>query len=392
MKIFNIWLSCLVAVLVTADAQSEVRSMDADPEPFQLNSGFVATDNFNPTVSDDVNAYGLRINPFGSLLYKGEGAWTTFYYDLAYEKFTFSDDDEHSGNDTAKDFQLGLTSQFYIRPDFQVDLDLQARQHTEMFGTGISRLKAGVMTMDEYTFTSGKISFIGGNDTSRRAASLNIGANKYAYEQHNDYSALFDRTETLATLEYTERRSGKFHYLLHLEGRDVSYESIERDDSSDYALLAGFGWRPTGKSYFKLLVGGYQQRIDTQEDNSGMSWNVTYTHQYSDRSTVQVGSTQRVENSVNETTSDAVRTAHSILLKHAFTDQWQLLFKALISEFDFGGGEIDNLNDDSVMLGIGYMLNSRHQFDLNFQHRSLSSPPIVDYQQNEVSLLWHYVY
>ena len=387
----------LCAAITSFTALGQVKDINLDTPKLKLSIGAIATDNINPTLQDDLSAQGLEAVAYGSLTSPSEGVTFGVDYYASHQAF-HSDEgpalfDESQGFST---FNARVFSRFYLDKSWTLDAEASHLYTDQRFGFGLSRFRQNILEQDTLNSSTVGTTLVYGKETDSRYATFNIRAREDNYDDTNFYSSLFDLSQKVAEFNLVYRRSAT-GVAIKLDATDDDFDDITRTDSQLYRALIGVDWQSTGKSRFKALVGRYWRDVETQENDSGLTWQLDYL--YSPRSdiNIQVSSLRTSQESELENAVDSVIESYRVGLQYRYSNQWQysLDINSRATEFnaDQGAAVIADLDENNITASVTAKLSDHSQLVLNYMLQDVSSDDnAIDYQQNEFKLSWQYVF
>lgn len=361
--------------------------------PLELNLAPVWIDNFNPTLTEEVDAWGVRFRPNAQFATLNEGYALQVKFNGGLEHYQVSGDNpltEDSYNFAS--YRVKALSKFFVADAWEWDLFYVREEEEQRMGSGVSGLKDNVLIADDMTSDEFATEVIYGNENTRRFMSLRANYTENRYE-NNSYSSLFDIDQTAVRFEVGFRNSDKSNLSILLEYNDDDLLSPLRRDSQLYAALVGGEWDFSGKSTLKAYVGGYR-RTFTGDATTGAAWRIQYRYQPVDYFSVEIGSSRASEVGDLEDASSSERDTHTFSLNYDLNGRWEVggSYGFTSTDYDTAFG---NINIEQVRSSAWLTLNIQdfHELRLSLSDRQLEEDTgALDYQQTEVELNWRYAF
>jgi len=380
-----------MSLLCFRTAFSAVQNINKDASPLELSISAALIDDINPTLEQDLGAWGAVIAPKGQLVATYEGAQFLLDYSANLERYKSTEDtlliDDTQQFDT---FNIKLFSRFFISQAWHVDAQIQHLNQTQRFGEGISQLRTNVLLADQLKLNRGAASLVYGNDTTSRYISITASSSKTSYEPNNDYSSSFDIAEQGLEFDVAFKQSNASSLLFRLAVKDEDFVSDIRQDSQVYQALLGMNWRPSGKTTLEALIGMYSREFDIQDSSSGLSWMLDFSTEPTDHWLVEVQSARFSGVSKSELTSTSVEQNATLAITYKATEQWHFGVNVSAGNTEFE--DVDGVSElDEVRAGVNISLilkeHSKVLFKWSINDQSFADPSI-DYQQSEARLTW----
>ncbi len=381
----------VMSLLCFRTAFSAVQNINKDASPLELSISAALIDDINPTLEQDLGAWGAVIAPKGQLVATYEGAQFLLDYSANLERYKSTEDtlliDDTQQFDT---FNIKLFSRFFISQAWHVDAQIQHLNQTQRFGEGISQLRTNVLLADQLKLNRGAASLVYGNDTTSRYISITASSSKTSYEPNNDYSSSFDIAEQGLEFDVAFKQSNASSLLFRLAVKDEDFVSDIRQDSQVYQALLGMNWRPSGKTTLEALIGMYSREFDIQDSSSGLSWMLDFSTEPTDHWLVEVQSARFSGVSKSELTSTSVEQNATLAITYKATEQWHFGVNVSAGNTEFE--DVDGVSElDEVRAGVNISLilkeHSKVLFKWSINDQSFADPSI-DYQQSEARLTW----
>jgi hypothetical protein len=387
-------LFCLAWVL-PAIAQVEV--IDQDVSPLQVEVATKYVDNLNPTLNQEMAAYGFVVAPKGRLVSRQQKLWFVLDYQAELSQYQITESVAASTNlsDKRQNFnryQARFLSRLFLADRWYIDAQAQHGQQTQKFGTGISRLKTDVLAADELTRSLAAVSLVYGNDVSKRFMSVKAGVRKDDYRDTNVYAKQFNVEQTFLETQLGFRQSSASQILARVNIKQDDYQALTRDDSKLLEGLVGFAWQATGKTRLEALVGAYRRTFNNQEASSGLSWSIDYSYSPRDDLVFSLGSSRFSDVSSSETTSDSVTQTLQANLNYRMSDRWRSAVVAKSSSSEFNVADTTfSLDAKEFEFQLGLQLREHSELVLSIGHENVSrSDDTLNFKQNEAGLMWRY--
>lgn len=386
-------ISLLISSTWLGSAWGQVEQINKAASALTVKTGALYTDNLNPTITPEQAAFGIVIEPKGTLVTAGEGYELAIGYNARLQQYTLSDDDlPIDDSQNFNRFGASLLSRFYLSEAMHFDAKIEHVTDNQKFGTGISSSSKNVLEPDKLKLNSGFASLVYGLDTSSRYLAFTLGVEDYQYDPINPGSELFDITVKSAKLEVAFAQSAVTRLIARLEAHDEDYDSSLRDDGEVFQGLVGIDWRPTGKSRLQALVGMYKRDFSNGESNDGASWLIEYGYSPNELWLLDFASSQFSDVSENENTNDTLNRENSLKLSYRYSEQWYYAayFEWFKTTFYFSDSQIEQKENKAWIEAV---LNLTAFNRINFRVGYLdvsSSDDFIDYSQNEVGITWEY--
>lgn len=383
--------------LITAMTILWVKIVDAQVPQINKNAPIldvsvsgIYTDNLNPTMVSEQSATGFIIAPKGQLVLGGHASQFLVDYSASLQRYKLREDYEMGdSNENFYDYRIKLLSRIFLTQAWHLDTQVQYFSQQQKYGTGISQLRTGVFESDQLKQLSGAVSLVYGNDTTSRFISFKVFGHEDSYQDNNDYSNLFNTTNSGAELNLAFRQSTATKYLLRMSGLREDYDSEFREDSDVYRAMLGISWRPSGKTSLEVLLGRYWRDNETSS-NAGLSWTVNYLMEPSSNWNVAFNSARFSDASQSELTTDSVTQYFEFSAEYYFSEQWrfgvamnmentEFNLGSLTTELDERGG---NVNISLILKDHSWIKLAVGRLDKN------SSDNFIDYSQIEARLTW----
>ncbi|MCV2886681.1 hypothetical protein OE749_18475 [Aestuariibacter sp. AA17] len=363
--------------------------------PLQAELGGIYSDNLNPTLKNDVSGYGASLAVNGMLHHRFEGAEIALDYDASSEYLKGSSS-EAEFDDSFLDYSLGIYSHLYLQPAWQLHLGIATRQDEQRFGEGISRFQKNQMS--PFTLIQQDISsqLIYGVSPDYRSISVSLGYKTDRYRENAIYPQQFESDESSAAATLRFAISDATQLLAEVEAQSFDYAAISREDFNVYSALGGVYWQLSGKSALSLMLGGYQNHADNGGDTSGLRWKVGFEYSPYEDSELIFHSGRVNKTSEDLFASRSIEDSYSIAWTRAFNSRWQLATNGTYKRVKFQSDNITNAPSSEVKewalnVLIGFQLSSFQSLALEMMHKDVKGDgTVVEYDQNEVNILWKY--
>jgi hypothetical protein len=394
MKKFQQQLLLSLALWVCVFAvHGQVEKIDKNASPLEVTSALIYTDNLNPTLENEVSAYGIVVSPKGKLVYTGDGLWFMADYEAQLQRFRSSEELENVEQDQSFNSARGrLLSRFFVSDYWLIDAEIQHSKETQRFGTGITSLREDVRIADELTRNNAGLGLVYGSDTSSRFMSLKYAYVDYDYEAKNAYSELFNLTQQSLKFDLSFRRSSLTKILLRLEARDDDFENEARTDSKFYEVLAGIDWKPSGKTQLEAYIGSYRREFASSATSSGLSWLLELKYQPADSWLFELSSTQTSDVSKSETTSDTLDQDNTARISYLYSEQWKVGAYIALASTEFVEEQASS-NLDELKAGLTWTLSMKKHNQISVKLGTVDvsgNGNVLEYSQNEARLDWRY--
>ena len=390
-------IQLLVYVVWVLPTWAQVEVIETDASPLQVDLAAQYVDNLNPTLNQEMAAYGFVLAPKGRLVTKQQKLWFVLDYQaqLSHYQLAESATASMAGLDNGQNFnsyQGRVLSRLFIADRWYVDAQAQHGQQTQKFGTGISRLKTNVVNADELTRSLAAVTLVYGNDVSQRFMSLKTGVRKDDYRDTNVYAKQFNVEQTFLETQLGYRQSSASQILARVNFKQDDYQAVSRDDSKLLEGLVGFAWQATGKTRLEALVGAYRRTFTGKDASSGLSWSVDYTYSPRDDLAFSLGSSRFSDVSSSEITSDSVTQTLQANLHYRMSDRWRSALVIQSSNTEFTVAETNfSLDERKIEWQLGLRLLEHSELVFNIGHENVSrSDDTLNFNQNEAGLMWRY--
>jgi hypothetical protein len=378
-------------------AIAQVEVIDQDVSPLQVEVATKYVDNLNPTLNQEMAAYGFVVAPKGRLVSRQQKLWFVLDYQAELSQYQITESVAASTNlsDKRQNFnryQARFLSRLFLADRWYIDAQAQHGQQTQKFGTGISRLKTDVLAADELTRSLAAVSLVYGNDVSKRFMSVKAGVRKDDYRDTNVYAKQFNVEQTFLETQLGFRQSSASQILARVNIKQDDYQALTRDDSKLLEGLVGFAWQATGKTRLEALVGAYRRTFNNQEASSGLSWSIDYSYSPRDDLVFSLGSSRFSDVSSSETTSDSVTQTLQANLNYRMSDRWRSAVVAKSSSSEFNVADTTfSLDAKEFEFQLGLQLREHSELVLSIGHENVSrSDDTLNFKQNEAGLMWRY--
>jgi hypothetical protein len=381
----------VISLLCVKTVFSAVQNINKDASPLDLSISAAFVDDINPTLEQELGAWGAVIASKGQLVASYEGAQFLLDYSANLERYKLTEDtlllDDRPEFDT---FKIKLFSRFFISQSWHVDAQVQHLDQTQRFGEGISQLRNNVSVADRLKLNRGAVSLLYGNDTSSRYISMTAFSSKTSYEPNNDYSSSFDIAVQGLEFDIAFKQSNASSLLFRLAAKDEDFVSDIRQDSRVYQALLGMDWRPSGKTKLEALFGMYSRELDSQDSSSGLSWTLDFSTEPTEDWLVEVQSARFSGISKSELTSTSVEQNVALAVTYKVSEQWHFGINMSSGNTEFE--EVDVVSGlDEMRAGVNITLilkeHSKLLFKWGINDQSFADSS-NDFQQSEARLTW----
>jgi hypothetical protein len=381
----------VISLLCVKTVFSAVQNINKDASPLDLSISAAFVDDINPTLEQELGAWGAVIASKGQLVASYEGAQFLLDYSANLERYKLTEDtlllEDRPEFDT---FKIKLFSRFFISQSWHVDAQVQHLDQTQRFGEGISQLRNNVSVADRLKLNRGAVSLLYGNDTSSRYISMTAFSSKTSYEPNNDYSSSFDIAVQGLEFDIAFKQSNASSLLFRLAAKDEDFVSDIRQDSRVYQALLGMDWRPSGKTKLEALFGMYSRELDSQDSSSGLSWTLDFSTEPTEDWLVEVQSARFSGISKSELTSTSVEQNVALAVTYKVSEQWHFGINMSSGNTEFE--EVDVVSGlDEMRAGVNITLilkeHSKLLFKWGINDQSFADSS-NDFQQSEARLTW----
>jgi len=365
--------------------------IDKDASPFESNLTGYTTDNFNPTLDTSHRASLLGLSAQGKLVTIKNALTLQVNYSADYQKAKL-DSDSLTNNKSFLSTDLGVLARLYLQKEWYVDTAINYSKKDQLLGTGISKLRKNIISADQQTQTNALVGITYGGETSSRSISLTYSQTDTNYANINNYSSLFSFTQQALIANIKFKLSSATDFILLIEHQQDDYDAITRDDSTMQRIMAGMNWQPSGSSKITALIGKYQRTPDVADKTSGLTWQFSYQYSPRDDFKVQLSSTQSSIAGESEISTDSVKQQWQLQTDYFYNSLWHYGFNGVSSQTDYKEALGKRTFDEKfVKLFTRYQFRKYNNVQFYIGYRSAKeSTNIIDYQQNEVGLSWHY--
>lgn len=385
-KILNITRGLICCLFFSPVAMAQLEIIDKNASPMQVELAAIYASNINPTLSQDIPAYGVVIAPEGRIVTMQEQFWWVLDYAANIEKYELTDKSTLSAIDNSfHTFNGQALLRVFITDKWSVDTHFQHIQQTQHIGEGISRLQSNITNADKLTQNNAGINLAYGSDTSRRFLSFKASFRNDKYDENNQYSSSFDLTQQAIELNFALRQSSSSRLILKVSLKQDDYKDITRKDSQLIDALLGIEWSPSGKSKLEVLIGGYQRDFEDNSSSNGFSWNLSYMYKPREDITFSLSSARFSDVSISVLTTDTVTQDINGGLKYQYNQKWSLGANLSSSKTDFEGSS--QLGESTGHLEIGMQLKDHSMLALQMGYKQVDNDDLA-YEQNEVKLKW----
>jgi hypothetical protein len=387
---FLLYMSLMGAVFM---ATGQVENIDKNASPLEITSGIIYTDNLNPTLENEVGAYGIIVSPRGKLVFAGDGLWFMADYEAQLQRFKLSEELDNLDRDQSfNSVRARLLSRFFVSDAWYIDADVQHSSETQRFGTGITSLRKNVTLADKLTSNNAGLKLVYGKDTSSRYISLKYNYQDNDYEAINAYSELFDMTQQSLKFDLAFGQSSLTRILFRFELSDDDFESELREDSQLYEALAGVNWKPSGKTQLEAYIGVYRREFASSATSTGLSWLLEFSHKPTDNWLFELSSARSSDVSKTETTSDTLDQDNIAHLSYLYSEQWKIgAYIAFVTSEFIEADQSSQL--DELKAGLAWTLSVQKYNQISLRLGSLDvsgSGDVLEYSQNEARIDWRY--
>lgn len=259
----------------------------------------------------------------------------------------------------------------------------------EQRGTGISRGNLATVTEPvEFHTTSYLATYTFGADNAAARLDASAAYDRKIYDNFRALTAAQDQRSLELGLQFGINVSDKTAILLEIRNTDIDYLlAASAQDSEETKLLAGIGWRATGKTSGTIRVGSVDKNFDSAavSDFSGTTWEASIVYDWKTYSSFELASSSEpLESFGFGNFIDS--TQHVLSWDHDWSEQLSSSASASFLDQEFDGTA---QSEETTSFGVDLTYNFRRYMDITFSisNEELSSNnAAVEYSGNVVGL------
>lgn len=358
---------------------------------------WVYTDNFYRTHDHEVSAFGYRIKPELTLIFKGATSEVQLGVEHEIGRFETSKFDDY---EDTRAF-INLHYQPLLRHSLQAKFVY--KDGHDPFGT--NRTQGGVrpnQPLDQWDRIKGKLAYTFGAP----GATLNLGTRLTFLSKHYKTNRIqpgpqigtrfLDRNEIGFGVRARYKIGARTSLVADALYRNIEYENdLPRSlggslDGNALTLLVGVNWQASAQTSGGILIGSYSRYFDapTRADTTGVTWRARVVWTPLSYSKVKLATGQRVVETYLATNANFVdQDFVKLSWNHRWSSRLQTILRsgAIRSHYQ-GLGRVDDFV--FVSAGLEYTFLRLFEVGLKLRHeeRGSSAGEFLDYDQNLIVL------